>query len=77
MVYITNFEEFQEACEKLYLQNPKKVRYVVKYRNKDSKIVLKVTNDQVCIKYKTDQSGDIKKVEKFNNLLFRLMTGKN
>lgn len=36
-----------------------------------------MTNDAVCLKYKTDQAGDVKLIEKFNNLFFRLMSCKN
>jgi len=76
MVYITNWEEFVEAAEKLYAQNPAKTRYTMKYRHNDGNLVLKVTDDIVCLKHKTDQSADIKKLEKLNNLLLRLMTSK-
>jgi signal recognition particle subunit SRP9 len=48
-------------------------RYTFKYRHSDSSVVLKVTDDVVCLKYKTDQASDMKLIEKFNNLLFRLM----
>jgi len=76
MVYFKNWEEFQEAAEKLYQQNPSKTRYTSKYRHSDGKLVLKVTDDKVCLKYRTDQNQDLKKVEKLNNIFFRVMTNK-
>jgi hypothetical protein len=30
-----------------------------------------------CIKYKTDQAADIKQVEKLNNWIFTMMSGKD
>jgi hypothetical protein len=61
MVYIQNWDEFQESVEKLYHANPAKVqtephvqfltrvqtRYSCKYRHADGKLVLKVTDDSV------------------------------
>lgn len=52
-------------------------RYVVKYRHCDGKLVLKVTNDRVCLKFATDQAQDAKRMEKLNNLFFSYMCGKD
>ena len=67
---------------------------MVKYRHKDSSLILKITdNDKVCgailsewkplkvlflqcIKYRTDQQQDLKKLEKLNTLLIRQMVSK-
>jgi signal recognition particle subunit SRP9 len=35
-----------------------------------------VTNDVVCLKYKTDQQSDLRNMEKLNNLFLRLMSSK-
>ncbi|CAK9173795.1 unnamed protein product [Ilex paraguariensis] len=48
-------------------------RYAMKYRHCDGKLVLKVTDDKECIKFKTDQAQDAKKMEKLNNIFFTLM----
>ncbi|KAL0652041.1 hypothetical protein Bca4012_094732 [Brassica carinata] len=58
-------------------------RYVVKYRHCDGKLVLKVTDNKeskcyaldlfVCLKFKTDQAQEAKKMEKLNNIFFTLM----
>ncbi|KAG2713534.1 hypothetical protein I3760_04G180400 [Carya illinoinensis] len=48
-------------------------RYVMKYRNCDGKLVLKVTDNRECLKFKTDQAQDAKKMEKLNNIFFTLM----
>eukprot|EP01102_Stenamoeba_stenopodia_P005752 TRINITY_DN16482_c0_g1_i1.p1 TRINITY_DN16482_c0_g1~~TRINITY_DN16482_c0_g1_i1.p1 ORF type:complete len:104 (-),score=34.00 TRINITY_DN16482_c0_g1_i1:123-434(-) len=75
-MYIKSWDDFYAAAEKLYLSNPLKTRYVIKYRNVDRALVLKVTDDQVCVKFKTDQAQDAKKMEKLNNLFMKYMTSK-
>ena len=49
-------------------------RYCVKYRAKEPKLVLKVTDDVRCLKYQTDQYADVKKVEKLNSWYFTQCT---
>ncbi|KAB5568303.1 hypothetical protein DKX38_002096 [Salix brachista] len=51
-----------------------KTRYVMKYRHCDGKLVLKVTDNKECLKFKTDQAQDAKKMEKLNSLFFTLMS---
>ena len=46
----------------LFISDPENTRYLVKYRHVDAKLVLKVTDDKVCLKFKTDQSQDVKKM---------------
>ncbi|KAF7818394.1 signal recognition particle 9 kDa protein [Senna tora] len=48
-------------------------RYVMKYRHCDGKLVLKVSDNRECLKYKTDQAQEAKKMEKLNNIFFTLM----
>ncbi|XP_019188709.1 PREDICTED: signal recognition particle 9 kDa protein-like [Ipomoea nil] len=73
MVYITSWDDFVEKSVQLFRADPEKTRYVMKYRHSDGKLVLKVTDDKECIKFKTDQAQDAKKMEKFNNIFFTLM----
>ena len=49
-------------CTQLFISDPENTRYLVKYRHVDAKLVLKVTDDKVCLKYRTDQSQDLKKM---------------
>ena len=49
---------------------------MVKYRHCDLSLVLKVTDDVECIKYRTDQLQDVKKLEKLNGVIMRLMVSK-
>ncbi|CAN4094901.1 unnamed protein product [Withania somnifera] len=73
MVYITSWDDFVERSVQLFRADPEKTRYVMKYRHSDGKLVLKVTDDKECIKFKTDQAQDAKKMEKLNNIFFTLM----
>lgn len=47
MTFIKSWEEFEKAAERLYLQEPSKVRYVMKYTHSDSQLVLKMTDNRV------------------------------
>ncbi|XP_033512663.1 signal recognition particle 9 kDa protein [Nicotiana tomentosiformis] len=73
MVYITSWDDFVERSVQLFRADPEKTRYVMKYRHSDGKLVLKVTDDKECLKFKTDQAQDAKKMEKLNNIFFTLM----
>ncbi|KAI5077384.1 hypothetical protein GOP47_0007208 [Adiantum capillus-veneris] len=73
MVYIESWDEFTKRSVDLFQAEPLKTRYVMKYRHCDGKLVLKVTDDRVCLKYKTDQLQDAKKMEKLNNIFFTMM----
>ncbi|KAM0951778.1 putative signal recognition particle, SRP9/SRP14 subunit, signal recognition particle SRP9 [Dioscorea sansibarensis] len=73
MVYIASWEEFVERSIQLFRADPQSSRYVMKYRHCDGKLVLKVTDNRECLKFKTDQAQDVKKMEKLNNIFFTLM----
>ncbi|KAK9057362.1 hypothetical protein SSX86_022197 [Deinandra increscens subsp. villosa] len=73
MVYIVSWDDFVERSVQLFRASPQKTRYVMKYRHSDGKLVLKVTDDKECLKFKTDQAQDAKKMEKLNNIFFTLM----
>ncbi|KAK9087191.1 hypothetical protein Syun_029585 [Stephania yunnanensis] len=74
MVYITSWDEFVDRSIQLFRADPISSRYVMKYRHCDGKLVLKVTDNRECLKFKTDQAQDAKKMEKLNNIFFILMT---
>ncbi|KAK7373562.1 hypothetical protein VNO80_06977 [Phaseolus coccineus] len=73
MVYITEWDKFVEQTIELFRADPDSTRYVMKYRHCDGKLVLKVTDNRQCLKYKTDQAQEAKKMEKLNNMFFALM----
>nr|XP_033794018.1 signal recognition particle 9 kDa protein [Geotrypetes seraphini]XP_033794413.1 signal recognition particle 9 kDa protein-like [Geotrypetes seraphini] len=76
MPYYQSWEEFTRAAEKLYQADPMKVRVVLKYRHTDGNLCMKVTDDAVCLLYRTDQAQDVKKIEKFQSQLMRLMVAR-
>ncbi|KAF9954272.1 hypothetical protein BGZ65_004149, partial [Modicella reniformis] len=73
MVNILQWDEFQKAAEELYMISPNDTRYVAKYRHIEGKLVLKVTDDRTCLKYKTDQMQDLNKFERLNRSLMAKM----
>ncbi|XP_028758407.1 signal recognition particle 9 kDa protein-like [Neltuma alba] len=73
MVYLTSWDEFVERSVHLFRADPHSTRYVMKYRHCDGKLVLKVSDNRECLKYKTDQAQEAKKMEKLNNIFFALM----
>ena len=76
MTFLDSWEEFEAAAERLYLQDPMKVRYTTKYDHSKGCLVLKMTDNVVCLQYKTEAAQDIKKCEKFVNNLMRHMASK-
>ena len=77
MVYITEFDGFVSKAKALYEQNPSNVRYSMKYRHCDGMLVLKVTDDKVCLKFRTDKASDLKRVEEFNLNMMGVMATAN
>ena len=47
---------------------------MVKYRNADGRIILKVTDNTTVVQFKTDQQTDLRKIERLNTRFFALMT---
>ena len=48
----------------------------MKYNHNDGFMVLKLTDDVVCLQFKSDAAHDVKKMEKFVNNLMRHMASK-
>lgn len=74
MTNLKSWVEFEKAAQNLYLQNPMKARYSMKYDHKNGLLKLKITDDNVCLIYKTEVAQDLKKIDKFVNNLMRHMT---
>ncbi|KXN85927.1 Signal recognition particle 9 kDa protein [Leucoagaricus sp. SymC.cos] len=73
MVYIHSWQEFQDAAEALYVKSPNKARYVVKWKSAEGKLVLKITDDTTCIKFKTFSSIFLNRFETLNLCLIQKM----
>ncbi|OCF35613.1 signal recognition particle subunit SRP9 [Kwoniella heveanensis BCC8398] len=71
MVYIKNWTDYEKAATELYARAPSKVRYGVKFVPKTGQLVLKVTDDVKCIKYKSHSSIILNRFESLN---LRLLT---
>ncbi|KAI0061254.1 signal recognition particle, SRP9/SRP14 subunit [Artomyces pyxidatus] len=73
MVYINSWQEYQEAAEALYTSSPQKTRYCVKWKSSEGKLVLKITDDTTCIKFKTHSSIFLNRFEALNRSLLQKM----
>ncbi|XP_023371225.1 signal recognition particle 9 kDa protein-like [Otolemur garnettii] len=60
------WEEFSQ------LTHPIKTCVVLKYRYLGGSLYIRVTDDLVCLMYRTDQTQDVKKIEKFHSQLMEL-----
>lgn len=47
MTFLNTWEEFEKAAEKLYLQEPSKIRYSMKYVHSKNQLILKMTDNVV------------------------------
>ncbi|OBZ74870.1 Signal recognition particle protein [Grifola frondosa] len=75
MVYISSWQEYQEAAEALYEKSPNTTRYCVKWRNSvdGGKLVLKITDDTTCLKFKTHSSIFLNRFDALNLSLMQKM----
>lgn len=75
-MYANSWDEFEKAAQNLYLQNPMKVRYSLKYSHEKNLLKVKMTDNYRCLQYKTEIQQELKKIEKFVNNLMRHMASK-
>ncbi|ORY97696.1 signal recognition particle, SRP9/SRP14 subunit [Syncephalastrum racemosum] len=68
-MYIATWDEFQKAAEELYAAAPDRTRYVSRFRHTDGQLILKVTDDQTVVQYKTDQASDLRKFTNMNAIM--------
>ncbi|CCL98826.1 uncharacterized protein FIBRA_00831 [Fibroporia radiculosa] len=73
MVFIASWQEFQDAAEALYEKSPNTTRYCVKWRASEGKLVLKITDDTTCLKFKTFSSVFLNRFEALNLSLMQKM----
>ncbi|TFK26960.1 signal recognition particle, SRP9/SRP14 subunit, partial [Coprinopsis marcescibilis] len=73
MVYIQSWHEFQDAAEALYSKSPNQTRYCVKWKESDGKLVLKITDNTTCLKFKTFSSIFLNRFESLNLSLIEKM----
>ncbi|KZO97548.1 signal recognition particle, SRP9/SRP14 subunit [Calocera viscosa TUFC12733] len=73
MVYITSWPEYAQRAEELYAASPTTTRYVVKWRGDKNLLVLKITDDVTCLKYKTHSSLLLNRFDALNLALMKRM----
>ncbi|KAK0218963.1 signal recognition particle, SRP9/SRP14 subunit [Armillaria fumosa] len=73
MVYIQSWQEYQDAAEALYTKSPVNTRYCVKWKPSEGKLVLKITDNTSCIKFKTYSSIFLNRFEALNLSLMEKM----
>ena len=75
--YVASWDEFENNAQKLYEQDPARCRYTIQYHHRQRQAVMKVTDDKVCIKFKTDQYDVVRQMERLNNWFFTKMVGRD
>ncbi|KAJ7711010.1 signal recognition particle, SRP9/SRP14 subunit [Mycena metata] len=73
MVYIHAWQDYQDAAEALYAKSPTTTRYCVKWKSSEGKLVLKITDNTTCIKFKTYSSIFLNRFEALNLSLMEKM----
>ncbi|OQV19056.1 hypothetical protein BV898_06910 [Hypsibius exemplaris] len=73
MVNIVSWDDFSKKAEELYLSDPEKARFTMKFREEEGAVVLKMTDDTTCLKYRGTTSRDVKRAEKFSSLIMKHM----
>ncbi|KAA0196990.1 hypothetical protein HAZT_HAZT000722 [Hyalella azteca] len=73
MVFVDSYEDFERRAEQIYLGAPMKTRCVLKYDHSKALLIAKVTDDVVCLQYRTDSHEDLRKLEKLMSNIMRHM----
>ncbi|WZN62648.1 SRP9/SRP14 subunit of signal recognition particle [Chloropicon roscoffensis] len=71
---LLDWDDFAAKAEELVREKPLHTRYTVKYKHSEGKMTLKVTDNEECWTYKTNQASDLKKMEKLNHIMSAVMT---
>merc|ERR1712212_208927 len=64
-MFLSTWEEFTRAAEKLQAQSGDRCRTTFKYRHGDQKLVITFTDDQHRLQFLAEYSNDVKRLEKF------------
>ncbi|EPQ30920.1 uncharacterized protein PFL1_01818 [Pseudozyma flocculosa PF-1] len=75
MVYVSDWNDFQQRCIHLYQKSPERTRYLIKARPSTHQLVLKVTDDQTTLKFRTRSSVILGRFEVFNRAMMAAMAG--
>ncbi|XKL61143.1 hypothetical protein PGB90_008200 [Kerria lacca] len=73
MTFFKTWEEFEKIAENVYLQNSMNTRFVLKYDHLQQSLIIKLTDNTLCLQYKAEMTDEIKKLEKFVSKLLNHM----
>ncbi|KAA1104134.1 hypothetical protein PGT21_011764 [Puccinia graminis f. sp. tritici] len=73
MVYFRNWDSFVSESNKLYEASPVKTRYCTKWRHELGLLVLKVTDDSKCLKFKTRSAVYLNRFELMTRAMIQQM----
>ncbi|PLW09965.1 hypothetical protein PCANC_00209 [Puccinia coronata f. sp. avenae] len=73
MVYYRNWDSFVAESSKLYEASPAKTRYCTKWRHELGLLVLKVTDDSKCLKFKTRSAVYLNRFEIMTRTMMQQM----
>lgn len=69
MVYISSWDDFVNEGKLLAKKSPLQTRYTIKYRNCSGDLVLKITDDATCLKFRTNEMYVARQMETLNMVL--------
>lgn len=75
-MFVKTWDDFEIAAEQMYMANPTKCRYSIKYVHSKNQVLLKITDNVKCVQYKTEVMPDLKKIERFTGNLMGHMSSK-
>ncbi|EIM24021.1 signal recognition particle, SRP9/SRP14 subunit [Wallemia mellicola CBS 633.66] len=74
MVNVKSWKEYQSKSLEMFNKDPKRYRYCLKFRSNKGDLVLKSTNNDECLKYKTQSTSILNRFEQFNRTLIYNMS---
>jgi len=69
MGYFSSWDDFVEEGLQLVRKSPTQTRYTIKYRNCSGDLVLKITDDFTCLKFRTNEMSVARQMEALNRVL--------
>ena len=76
-MFVKTWDDFEIAAEQMYMANPDKCRYSMKYVHSKNMVLLKITDNVKVVQYKTEAMPDLKKIERFTGNLMGHMSSKD
>ncbi|UVC49510.1 hypothetical protein MACK_003348 [Theileria orientalis] len=77
MTYFDNWNEFLHEARLLYFRTPLKTKYVFKLLKGKGKIILKVTDNRQCCKFRLNTDSSSRLISQFNALFLNWSVSKD